>query len=726
MTDALPLRASDVFEADVLRIGGEDGSLFRVVRVLPDRAILFDLQSKEFAPLSAMLWEELEADQSISLCSDHQFEAPTMGPAPSERRSAKRELVHAILKPLLALGDDLFDEKRRSKTITAIVSPDDGSKGPDRKTVKATLDRYWRYGMTIDAAVPSFAGIGGPGVTKTRGEKKLGRPRVYGSRPGTNVTPELANIFKKGLRRYFLKNRKVNFAQARKLMLRDFCMDARIDPETKRVVHEAKALYEDEDFPSVRQISYWFQSHEDVFEFRRERVGRKKYDRDLRGGTGNAALRTLGPGSRFEIDATIANIYVVSELNHKLVVGRPVIYIVIDVFSKMIVGLYVGLEGPSWVGAMMALVNMATPKAQFCAKYGIQIEEQEWPCHHIPEKLLGDRGEISKRVIENLQNIHHITVESAQSHRPDWKGTVEKSFDLLDCEMKPFTSSYVEPDFGERGARNYVLEACWTISDVTEAMIDTILRLNNSRKLTGYKRTKEMIAEGVPAVPLDLWEWGIARRTGHLRRAAPEKLMFSVMPTEKVYVSKRGINFRGLYYTCDKAVSKKWTDGAKQGGGWWETISFDPRVSTHIYLHASESPTGYHVCRLTAGDRAFAGVSFAEVKRAQKEDRHDTADRSVQQIVDAANSASRLQAIEKRARNRLKDTKRKPADIKDRRDNFAAEKEARREEERFDLNPTPVVRQETNVTPIRPNIALDDDDDVSEPSIFKLVPKRED
>src|SRR3546814_11439031 len=60
----------------------------------------------------------------------------------------------------------------------------------------------------------------------------------------------------------------------------------------------------------------------------------------------------------------------------------------------MIVGFYVGWEGPSWMGALMALENAFTEKVSFCARYGKEIEPNEWPCHHIPRKLTADRGEL--------------------------------------------------------------------------------------------------------------------------------------------------------------------------------------------------------------------------------------------------------------------------------------------------------------------------------------------
>jgi hypothetical protein len=67
---------------------------------------------------------------------------------------------------------------------------------------------------------------------------------------------------------------------------------------------------------------------------------------------------------------------------------------VVDVYSRMIVGLSVSLEGPSWVGMMLALENACADKVEFCRELGLEIAEADWPCRHLPEAILGDRGEL--------------------------------------------------------------------------------------------------------------------------------------------------------------------------------------------------------------------------------------------------------------------------------------------------------------------------------------------
>src|SRR5690606_15397502 len=132
------------------------------------------------------------------------------------------------------------------------------------------------------------------------------------------------------------------------------------DPETGRIVHIRQEQIEAQGgIPSFDQFQYWSNKDHLRLEIKRKRMGAKRYDKDMRGLLGTSNAQVIGPGSRYQIDATIADVYLVSRLDPSLIVGRPVVYVVIDVFSRLITGIYIGLEGPSWVSAMMALANTA-------------------------------------------------------------------------------------------------------------------------------------------------------------------------------------------------------------------------------------------------------------------------------------------------------------------------------------------------------------------------------
>jgi hypothetical protein len=157
------------------------------------------------------------------------------------------------------------------------------------------------------------------------------------------------------------------------------------DPETGQIVHFRQEEIEAQGgIPSFDQFQYWSNKDHLRLEIKRKRMGSKLYDKDLRGLLGTSNAQVIGPGSRYQIDATIADVYLVSRLDPNLIIGRPIVYVVIDVFSRLITGVYIGLEGPSWVSAMMALANTAMDKVAYCAQYGVAIRPEDWPAHHLP------------------------------------------------------------------------------------------------------------------------------------------------------------------------------------------------------------------------------------------------------------------------------------------------------------------------------------------------------
>lgn len=80
----------------------------------------------------------------------------------------------------------------------------------------------------------------------------------------------------------------------------------------------------------------------------------------------------------FQMDATQADIYLVSSVDKSAVIGRPNIYMAVDTTIQLIAGIYVGLDAGEQA-VINCLANAATDKVEFCQKYGIDIKPNEWP-----------------------------------------------------------------------------------------------------------------------------------------------------------------------------------------------------------------------------------------------------------------------------------------------------------------------------------------------------------
>ena len=378
--------------------------------------------------------------------------------------------------------------------------------------------------------------------------------------------------------------------------------------------------------PTYTQFRYWYEQEFDIKKALINRKGEKAYMLENRPVLGTSTAEVIGPGSRFEIDATVADVYIVSSYNSDWIVGRPVVYVVIDVFSRLIVGVYVGLEGPSWLGAMMALVNTATDKVSFCQSYGISITEEEWPCAHLPYTILADRGEILGNPIETLGKNLNVNIENTPPYRADWKGIVERQFRTIHDHVKPFVPGYIDVDFRQRGGKDYRLDGKLTVKAFTRIIIKSILHRNNYDYIDSYSRQEMMIADDVRPIPGQLWQWGIKNRSGRLRSFPEDIIKLNLLPRDKGTVTSRGIRFKGMNYTCEKAIKERWFERARNNSldrqSKYLDISYDLRSSKFIYLRDADG-RGFQKCYLLDSGERYLNKTIEEIEYLHASERLD-------------------------------------------------------------------------------------------------------
>lgn len=130
---------------------------------------------------------------------------------------------------------------------------------------------------------------------------------------------------------------------------------------------------------SYDQFRYHFKriiGHEGLLKMK---VGDLSFKKDYEDKQGKSFDGVICANQRFEVDATVLDIYVRYPFDNsgRFSMGRPVLYLVIDVYSTMIVGMYIGFDGPNWQGASMALANACLNKKDFAEKYGLRISEKD-------------------------------------------------------------------------------------------------------------------------------------------------------------------------------------------------------------------------------------------------------------------------------------------------------------------------------------------------------------
>jgi len=472
--------------------------------------------------------------------------------------------------------------------------------GLQRKTLYRLLYRYWMLGSIRNALLPRYANSGAKGTTRQYAPGKYpGRPpRTLN--PATQIRAKVLSgedkaIIKIGYALY--KDSAVKtIGDAYTRTLRHYYCEAIATPGFPEDKPTLKPL---EQLPTLRQFEYWGKKSFDDITVLRSRKGERKWAKDHRHLSGRAGQNLMGPCHRFEIDATIADIYLVSRYNRTWIIGRPVVYVVVDVFSRMIVGLYVGLEGPSWNGARQALLNAFSDKVTFCVEHDIHIQPEDWPCSHLPQELCADRGEMLGLAAEGIVSGLGIDLAIAPPYRPDWKAVVESRFRILNqLTQIHWTPGGVAERIKERGDRDYRLDATLDLKQFTKIMISSVLHYNLHAGQPDLLN-QDMIATGIDATPLAMWNWGIEHGLGTPNNQVAELVRLHLMAKSSGTVQAGGIFFAGMFYVAEDGSDNLRYSRARARGRETIDVWHDTTNSQNIWIRAADKSLKRCILRST-------------------------------------------------------------------------------------------------------------------------------
>lgn len=708
---------------DLIKIHGEVSTVCLVLWVAPDdtQAALIARSDSNAAPFLADMNEVRDLiDRRIWDVTEGELPSSPLDHEISEVERQKRDEAYEIIQ-FIVKGHTpaIFRKMERSKRIKLAIH----RFGVSRPTITKYLRRFFQGGMVEGALIPHYSNCGAPGKTRavTKGANKRGRPPAQGHPAGCNITDDLRRVFRLAVSATYARKRKHDLASAYEFCVRKFLSEEFEDPETKKTRRISLQAYRECGLPTRGQFIYWAKLDNDALDLAKRRSGVRVWEMTSKPKLGTATSRAMGPGSRFQIDATVLDLYIRSRGNRRTLVGRPTLYVVIDVFSRLIVGIYIGLEHPSWVAAMMALANCIEDKVSFCKRFGLQIRPEEWPVSHICGALLGDNGEMKSNGVESILRKFRVDVENHAPYRADWKGVVETRFKSIQMAFGPYVDGYIESDFRVRGGTDYREDAVLDLDDVTRIILDIVIYYNNSHELANYPRHKGQVQDNVLSIPLELWNWGIATRSGAPRKPNENRFKFALMPQANASVTREGLSFEGRYYTCSKAIREHWFERANQGR-FTVPISYDKREVDRIYVHDA-GELGFDVATLTPRSGAYQGLTGWEAHELDREYARMSAQHRDRKVLDRASAMADVQYVNDEARGEFEAH---PAEgslrsqTEGARQARAVEVTADRPEELSRCRPkmAHAVGEAAKIVPIRPELAWTD---VSAPSMEELL-----
>lgn len=587
------MRVNDIFAI-------ENGEHIRILLCSEEQC--YAVSCQHFRMPFLLSAHELKGMKSIS---DEEYTIFTIDDDISAAQRCERDRRFALIKPLLD-NACIYDKPHRNEIVNQIVGEHDVS----RRTILQYLWKYWVY-QSKNILLPT------------------GRMSVK----SRELTADEKTI-RWALNKYYYTPQKQSLQTAYKMMLRAKFCDAH---------GTLKAEY-----PTFWQFRYYFRQHRDPISETISRQGLKAYQRNHRPFTGSVCdyAHTIGV---YMTDATVADIYIVSRLSRKPI-GRPVIYTMVDAYSRLITGVYVGLEGGQYALRLL-LQNTFTDKVSFCHQHGIDTDPQDWPSHHLPTKIMTDRGsEFTSGPLENLCESYHIEIENLPAYRPDLKGVVEKLFDLIQSAYKPLLKGkgVIESDIQERGAPDYRRQGTLDLEQFTAVVLRCILFYNAKSVQSGFTRTPAMIETNTPPLAASIWNFCTEQEDCPVREATDKRLLYTLLPRMEGRITQRGVEVFGLRYT-NSSLKKRFVTAGLRGRESVQ-IAYMPECMDTIWLYENGTYTA-----LALVQKTYLGKNLAEVADAQQREKVERTDWKKQELQAQLNLMDDIQSIADRSERTMSD-----------------------------------------------------------------------
>ncbi|MEZ7811665.1 Mu transposase C-terminal domain-containing protein [Alcaligenes phenolicus] len=273
-------------------------------------------------------------------------------------------------------------------------------------------------------------------------------------------------------------------------------------------------------------------------------------------GVGAETSRIL---ERVEIDHTPLDLFLIDE-NTRLPLGRPTLTIILDHYSRMLLGYHLGFNAPSTAAVLAALRHAILPKKKRKSKIGLEITG-DWPCHGIPEALVVDNGlEFHSQALEHLAFNLGMRIQYCPKKEPQFKGCVERYLKTINYTFSHLVPGTSFAKFYERGDYDPQEHAVLTLTEFRELFEKWVIDV--------YAQT---VHSALGTTPLEKWSSSAKTYTPRLPQSA-QKLISEIWIPCTRRLRHDGIRLHGLYYSSEDLTPIL----RKFGPGIELTVSYDP------------------------------------------------------------------------------------------------------------------------------------------------------
>ena len=372
--------------------------------------------------------------------------------------------------------------------------------------------------------------------------------------------------------------------------------------EIRRLCYE-KGIKNLPSYTTVSRHIDWISEKEKVL----KRDGRKALEKTF--GINEGSIPDANwPLAIVQIDHTPLDVIIVDDV-HRKPINRPWITVAIDVFSRVVLGMYISLDAPSSMSAGMCLSHCILTKGEWLKDLGFG-EEVEWPFWGVMDVLhMDNAAEFRSETLKALAKEYLFDLNLRPIAKPRYGGHIESMMGTIATALKVLPGATFS-NIKEKDEYPSAKMANMTFSELEQWLV--------LQFATYHLKTHESLGMS----PREKWKQGILGDKNNLGRGLPEirldkeKVRIDFLPYEERTIQPDGVSFEGIWYFSD--ILRDWV-GYKDPDMPSKKISFkfryDPRDLSQLYFFEPKTSRYYPI---RYRDSRHFPISLWELKASKK------------------------------------------------------------------------------------------------------------
>lgn len=530
--DAIPAEG-EATDSPCVRRGNlykKDGLQWRTFHVNADETLLISMTTNDIVRIKTdSLINDIE-NGTVSACDVEPNPSFSLTEEEINVITERARVFENIIEKEMPEIENLFSVKKakRNNDAEAILL------GVSRRWLREMLKAYLRSGRNKFSLIDH--------------RKGNYRKKVPHSKDYENPKNDVDEILKYGLK-MFVKYGKPGMAYD--AVLRQYFREPVEAPDGSSV--KMVTLPEEERSVSYKMLYNYIRKHTEDYSCKgKDERDKQNNNRQL---VGNSRTGVYELGQIVEADEMELGCYVVDQNDGETVLGKAVVYCMVEVLSGICIGAYVSLENNSMRGFQQVFLSLLEPHKNQTKGYNIDYDEEDWPSMIVPNEIRCDRGsEYMSKAYSKAMGELGIRNTPVPPGCGSLKGVVESFNGLVQTYLKAQlkNNGYIEDKY--RGGDLAKGAACLTLEEIRGLVYQSVI-LYNRRVFEGLI-DKKYVDNNVSPTPKGIFAYekahGRAGDPTNVNDATRPAYLFAMLAKEE---EKRKFTWnrrKGIVYTFYK------------------------------------------------------------------------------------------------------------------------------------------------------------------------------